>query len=105
MSLVRVALVVLVACGSSASQVMPAPGPSPAATPPASAPDARDDREVVVEAHRKIESEQQDVLDEDALFAATASMGSDAQAIHAACGGSAAAPTTPDQEQSFHACW
>ena len=44
-------------------------------------------------------------LDEDALFAATASLGSEAEAVYAACGGLAGAPTTPAQEQSFHACW
>jgi hypothetical protein len=44
-------------------------------------------------------------LDEDALFAAAASLGSDAEALHVACGGAPGAPTTAQQEQSFHACW
>jgi hypothetical protein len=44
-------------------------------------------------------------LDEDGLFAAAASLGNAAEAVHAACGGSASAPTTALQEQSFHTCW
>ena len=44
-------------------------------------------------------------LDEDALFATAASLGGDAEAIHAACGGAAGAPTAVAQEQSFHTCW
>jgi hypothetical protein len=43
------------------------------------------------------------LLDEDALFDAAASLGRDAEAVYAACGG-AATPTT-EQEQSFHTCW
>jgi len=44
-------------------------------------------------------------LDEDALFATAASLGNDAAAVYAACGGPAEAPTTVAQEQSFHTCW
>jgi len=44
-------------------------------------------------------------LDEDGLFAAAASLGSEAEAVYASCGGVAGAPTTPAQEQSFHDCW
>ena len=44
-------------------------------------------------------------LDEDALFAAAATLGSAAESVYAACGGPAGAPTKPDQEQSFHSCW
>lgn len=44
------------------------------------------------------------VLAEDALFAATARLGAEAEAVHAACGG--ASPVTDVlQEQSFHTCW
>lgn len=43
-------------------------------------------------------------LDEDTLFATAASLGSDAEAVYAACGG-ASAKTTAEDEQSFHACW
>jgi hypothetical protein len=45
------------------------------------------------------------MLDEDALFAAAAAMGSEAETMYAACGGPAGAATTPEQEQSFHMCW
>lgn len=45
------------------------------------------------------------LLDEDALFAAVAAAGSEAEAVHAACGGPPGAPTKVDQEQSFHTCW
>ncbi len=44
-------------------------------------------------------------LDEDTLFATAARLGSEAEALYAACGGAAGAPTTPAQEQSFHTCW
>ncbi|HEU0029183.1 MAG TPA: hypothetical protein VFQ53_01035 [Kofleriaceae bacterium] len=44
------------------------------------------------------------VLNEDALFATVASLGRDAEALHATCGG-ASTKTTVDQEQSFHTCW
>jgi hypothetical protein len=44
-------------------------------------------------------------LDEDALFAAAANLGSEAEAVHTACGGPPGAPTTAQQEQSFHTCW
>ncbi|HEY1552226.1 MAG TPA: hypothetical protein VGG28_30575, partial [Kofleriaceae bacterium] len=44
------------------------------------------------------------ILDEDTLFAATAKLGDDAQSVYASCGGGNAV-TTPEQEQSFHACW
>lgn len=43
-------------------------------------------------------------LDEDSLFALAIALGSDAQDVHTACGGSAPA-TTVAQEQSFHTCW
>ncbi|HEY1812590.1 MAG TPA: hypothetical protein VGG74_09615 [Kofleriaceae bacterium] len=43
-------------------------------------------------------------LDEDALFAAIAKLGSDAESLYASCGGGTAA-TAVEQEQSFHACW
>jgi hypothetical protein len=44
------------------------------------------------------------MLDEDHLFEAVAALGSEAEALYGACGGSL--PTTHvDQEQSFHACW
>lgn len=45
------------------------------------------------------------LLDEDALFSAVAAAGSEAEAVHAACGGPPGAPTKVDQEQSFHTCW
>ena len=45
------------------------------------------------------------ILDEDTLFATATQLGSEAEAIYAACGGANGAPTTPAQEQSFHACW
>lgn len=45
------------------------------------------------------------LLDEDALFAAVAASGSEAEAVHTACGGAPGAPTNVDQEQSFHTCW
>jgi len=44
------------------------------------------------------------ILDEDTLFQATAAMGSEAEGVYAACGGTGAT-TTPEQEQSFHTCW
>nr|HEX4318173.1 hypothetical protein [Kofleriaceae bacterium] len=43
-------------------------------------------------------------LDEDALFAAAATLQTDAEAEYAACGG-ASPKTSPEQEQSFHTCW
>ena len=45
------------------------------------------------------------ILDENALFAAAAALGPQAEAVYAACGGPPGAPTTPEQEQSFHTCW
>jgi hypothetical protein len=45
------------------------------------------------------------MLDEDGLFAAVAALGTEAEAVHASCGGSPGATTTVDQEQSFHMCW
>ena len=45
------------------------------------------------------------ILDEDGLFARAATLGGEAETVYAACGGSAAAPTTAAQEQSFHTCW
>lgn len=44
-------------------------------------------------------------LDEDALFALVTSMQSEAESVYAACGGPPNAPTTAEQEQSFHTCW
>jgi hypothetical protein len=44
------------------------------------------------------------VIDEDALFAIVTALGSEAEALHAACGG-ASATTDVEQEQSFHMCW
>lgn len=43
-------------------------------------------------------------LDEDSLFALAIALGSDAQDVHAACGGTDAKTTVAD-EQSFHTCW
>ncbi len=45
------------------------------------------------------------ILDEEALFAAATSLGSEAQTVHAECGGAANPKTTAAQEQSFHTCW
>jgi hypothetical protein len=45
------------------------------------------------------------VLDEDALFAAATTLGSDAESVYASCGGDVNAKTKAEQEQSFHACW
>lgn len=45
------------------------------------------------------------ILDEDSVFASAQSLGMDAEAVFATCGGAAGAPTTADQEQSFHRCW
>lgn len=45
------------------------------------------------------------ILDEDALFARAASLGGEAEVVHAACGGASPPATTPAQEQSFHTCW
>lgn len=45
------------------------------------------------------------ILDEDTLFANAQSLGAEAEAVFATCGGAASAPTTPEQEQSFHTCW
>ena len=45
------------------------------------------------------------VLDEDALFARTATLGTEAEAVYASCGGQGGASTTAEQEQSFHTCW
>lgn len=45
------------------------------------------------------------ILDEDTLFANAQSLGMDAEAVFATCGGAAGAPTTAEQEQSFHRCW
>jgi hypothetical protein len=44
-------------------------------------------------------------VDEDSLFAIASTLRGHAEATYASCGGDASAPTTPDQEQSFHACW
>jgi hypothetical protein len=45
------------------------------------------------------------VVDEDTLAAKIQAMGSDAETLHGECGGPAGAPTTTEQEQSFHTCW
>lgn len=45
------------------------------------------------------------LLDEDALFAQTISLGSEAEKTFVACGGAANAPTSVADEQSFHMCW
>jgi len=45
------------------------------------------------------------LLDEEALFAAVTALGSEAQTLHAACGGADNPKTTATQEQSFHTCW
>jgi hypothetical protein len=45
------------------------------------------------------------ILDEDTLFTNAQSLGAEAEAVFATCGGAAGAPTTPEQEQSFHTCW
>ncbi len=45
------------------------------------------------------------ILDEDTLFTRATTLGSDAEAVYAACGGPSGAPTTAAQEQSFHTCW
>jgi len=45
------------------------------------------------------------ILDEDALFTTAIALGSEAQALHAECGGAANPKTTATQEQSFHTCW
>ncbi|MEO6777241.1 MAG: hypothetical protein ABI467_30210 [Kofleriaceae bacterium] len=44
------------------------------------------------------------ILDEDSLFATAASLGGEAAAMFAACGGTAAKTDVTD-EQSFHGCW
>lgn len=44
------------------------------------------------------------ILDEDSLFATAASLGSDAEAVYLACGGTSA-KTVAEDEQSFHGCW
>jgi hypothetical protein len=44
------------------------------------------------------------VLDEDRLFAAVAALGSEAEGVYGACGGSLPT-TTAEAEQSFHTCW
>ncbi|HUS33191.1 MAG TPA: hypothetical protein VMZ53_32035 [Kofleriaceae bacterium] len=44
-------------------------------------------------------------LDEEALFSLVQTMGAEAESVHSACGGAPNAPTTAEQEQSFHTCW
>ena len=44
-------------------------------------------------------------LDEDTLFTTATELGAEAETIYTGCGGVAGAPTTPANEQSFHACW
>jgi hypothetical protein len=45
------------------------------------------------------------LLDEDTLFTTITTLGGDAQRVYESCGGPANAPTTVEQEQSFHTCW
>ncbi|MBA3394365.1 MAG: hypothetical protein H0T89_17090 [Deltaproteobacteria bacterium] len=45
------------------------------------------------------------VLDEDALFTLAIQLGTEAQAVYAACGGGGNPKTTAAEEQSFHTCW
>lgn len=45
------------------------------------------------------------VLDEDTVFATVANLGAAAESLYAECGGAVGAPTTVDNEQSFHTCW
>jgi hypothetical protein len=45
------------------------------------------------------------ILDEEALFATATALGTEAQSLHAECGGPANPRTTAQQEQSFHTCW
>ena len=45
------------------------------------------------------------MLDVDALFTTAAALAPQAEAAYVACGGPPGAPTTPEQEQSFHTCW
>lgn len=44
-------------------------------------------------------------LDEDALFERAISLGSEAEQVFVACGGATSAPTSVEDEQSFHMCW
>jgi hypothetical protein len=44
-------------------------------------------------------------IDEDTLFATAARLGTDAEALYAACGGTDGAPTKVTEEQAFHTCW
>jgi hypothetical protein len=44
-------------------------------------------------------------LDEDSLFAAATTLGTEAESVHSACGGEVNAKTKADAEQSFHMCW
>jgi hypothetical protein len=45
------------------------------------------------------------VLDEESLFAAAIALGTEAEAVYVACGGTPNPKTTVDHEQSFHGCW
>lgn len=45
------------------------------------------------------------ILDEDTLFATAIALGTEAEGIHAECGGAPNPKTTAQQEQSFHTCW
>lgn len=54
--------------------------------------------------NKRYRTRRDGTLDEDALFAAAATLQSDAESVYAACAG-AAPRTTPEQEQSFHTCW
>ena len=44
-------------------------------------------------------------LDEEMLFAAVASLGTEAEQVYRACGGPDRPQTTAEQQQSFHTCW
>jgi hypothetical protein len=44
-------------------------------------------------------------VDEETLFTLVQGMGTEAESVYAACGGQPNAPTTAEQEHSFHTCW
>jgi hypothetical protein len=45
------------------------------------------------------------LLDEEGLFARAIELGTEAEAVYAACGGASRPKTEVSQEQSFHMCW
>ena len=45
------------------------------------------------------------ILDEDTLFTTAIALGTEAAAVHDACGGAPNPTPTVAQEQSFHTCW